>query len=275
MPTQIAHLQRRPYSPIASAALRSNNKIILCPPSNAVSVANSQAFSSLAGNSVALANPSLTNPILLNGSGLFSVIDPSASDKSVYVPIPFCPVITFSDGTKTATFRWTGIDHLGRPIRLTEQKTNVATVATFFQSQAAFGLIDTLEVLAYNGAAGDTFTVGCVYDWGASAGNGYFRRFPLPYEIQANTQHVGASVVELGGATWAGVTAWAIGDTISPTTSADRDGYTFSASLGTALFNAGRTSVNPTTTFRLVISQLPYARNSYYRDSVPSIEKAV
>jgi len=268
----IEQLQKKPFSPIGASALRGNNKILLLPPSNAVSIANSQSITSLASNALSVGR-GLTNPVLLNGSGLYSVIDPNSNDFGVYVPLPFCPVITISVGSSLFTVRWRGVNHLGRPIQLTESKTHTSAVLapTFFQSQAAFQQIDSCEILSYSGAGAETLTIGCVYDFGAGGTSAYHKRIPMPYELQLASQSVGLNFVDTGAAVWAGVTAWTAGDLVANTVGNDSSGYGVNPLLGTMLFNMGRTSTNPTTVFQVILSQLVHAKNTFHRDSVPSI----
>ena len=273
MTVKVRNLQRKPFSPIGASSLRSSNSIVLLPPSNAVAVANSQSITSLASNALATSARGLTNPVLLNGSGIFAVLDPNSIDFGVYFPIPVCPVITISNGASTFTVRWRGVNHLGRPIQITESKTHTSAVLapTFFQSQACFSYLDSCEILSYSGAGAETLTIGYVWDFGAGGTSAYHKRIPMPYELQATGQSVGMNLVELGGAVWAGVTAWIAGDLISNTVGNDSSGYGMNPALGTTLFNMGRTSTNPTTPFRVICNQLPYAKNTYFQDSVPAI----
>lgn len=273
MPTKIRNLQRKPYSPIAASALRGNNTIVTLPPSNATAVAQSQSITSLASNALATGPRGLTNPVLLNGNGAFAVVDPTSTDSGVYFPLACCPVITISVGSSLFTVRWRGINHLGRPITLTESKTHTAAAnaPTFFQSQAAFSYLDTCEILAYSGAGAETLTIGYVYDFGAGGTSAYHKRLPMPYPVQASSQVVGGTFVEIGGAVWAGVSVWAAGDTATLFTPPDGFGFGINPELATVPFNLGRTSTNPTTPFRMVLNQLPLAKNSFYDDVPPEI----
>jgi len=263
MGVKIRALRQRPLSPIAASALRITNNVVLLPAHSTSGIAQSQAFSSLAAN---FPGTGLVNPMLLNGFGtaLPSAIDPTDTDRGIYLPIPYCPVVQCSGGaSSTGTFRWRGINHLGQPVYFIERKVNTTGAGSpFFQSRCAFSYIDSMEILEWGGTAADTFQIGANWDFVQTGSAGPVKRIPLPMPITTPSEFAGISIVELGGAVWA-ATPWAPGDQLLRWTTGsgqDLQSMPTDPEFHTGLVALGRASTPPTSNWRILVSQLSPTR---------------
>lgn len=264
MGTRLRNLANAPAT-TRSASMAPHNRHIWLPASNASAVAQTQAFSTLAGNALAtstsgIATP-LINPILLTGTGTHAVIDPNAADRGVYLPYPSPITFTTTDtgGTAKGTFvyqlRIRGVTHLGRRITRIENKTNTGgSAAPYLLSQDAWAWIDTIEVLSWAGLSTDKILCGYLYDFVATGGGSPLKRIPLPYEVASGSDIVGVTWEDVGGATWSS-TAWAAGDFVAlSTATGDLQGNAPQNLTGAvACFNLGRATTPPTSVSKFIV----------------------
>lgn len=256
------------------------------PPDSPTGLAAAQSFASLAGNALAVAYPTLVNPLLLNGTAgganVYGLSQPTGAvaNRGVYLTMP--TIVSFKSSVNEiweVKIRIRGINHLGQSYLTPNGYVEVGSSNGFgfYEGAMCWTFIDTVEFLSYNLVAGGAATGNITAGWTFAHSAQSFNRLPIPWDLGDYRELIGAVLLDAGGgatvfASWAPV-AGQIGAMAQVTTTVVTQGAPASLRIsgtvgdnkgpGTLLFTTGNCTVVPTAPIEFMIVAAPAAINSH------------